>query len=144
MFTQFDFAKDGRAVLSLAAAPERFRELLEKNGVVPAPSCTHPLGCVGRLERLPHRGVERSAEERPCTSLREASEAYARSACKVWPNLGRERQLVLQRLAEARKNQRHEREATTTVFAGGAFGKLKETRRRLLALVLFRRVRHCL
>jgi predicted DNA-binding protein (MmcQ/YjbR family) len=37
MFAQFDFAEDGRAVLSFAAGPERFRELLEKDGVVPAP-----------------------------------------------------------------------------------------------------------
>jgi predicted DNA-binding protein (MmcQ/YjbR family) len=37
MFAQFDFAEDGRAVLSFAAGPMRFRELLEKEGVVPAP-----------------------------------------------------------------------------------------------------------
>jgi predicted DNA-binding protein (MmcQ/YjbR family) len=37
MFAQFDFAEDGRAVLSFAAGPEGFRELLEKEGVVPAP-----------------------------------------------------------------------------------------------------------
>jgi predicted DNA-binding protein (MmcQ/YjbR family) len=37
MFAQFDFAEGGRAVLSFAAGPERFRELLEKKGVVPAP-----------------------------------------------------------------------------------------------------------
>ena len=28
MFAQFDFAEDGRASLSFAAGPERFRELL--------------------------------------------------------------------------------------------------------------------
>jgi predicted DNA-binding protein (MmcQ/YjbR family) len=37
MFAQFDFAGDGRAVLSFAAGPDRFRELLEKDGVLPAP-----------------------------------------------------------------------------------------------------------
>jgi predicted DNA-binding protein (MmcQ/YjbR family) len=37
MFAQFDFAGDGRAVLSFAAGPERFRELMERDGIVPAP-----------------------------------------------------------------------------------------------------------
>jgi predicted DNA-binding protein (MmcQ/YjbR family) len=37
MFAQIDFAEDGRAVLSFAAGPERFRELLEREGVIPAP-----------------------------------------------------------------------------------------------------------
>jgi len=37
MFAQFDFEDDGRAVLSFAAGPEGFRELLERDGVVPAP-----------------------------------------------------------------------------------------------------------
>ena len=37
MFAQFDFAEDGRAVLSFAAGPDRFREILERDGVVPAP-----------------------------------------------------------------------------------------------------------
>ena len=37
MFAQFDFEEDGRAVLSFAAGPEGFRELLERDGVVPAP-----------------------------------------------------------------------------------------------------------
>jgi predicted DNA-binding protein (MmcQ/YjbR family) len=37
MFAQLDFPEDGRAVLSFAAGPELFRELLEKEGVVPAP-----------------------------------------------------------------------------------------------------------
>src|SRR5260370_10806782 len=36
MFAQFDFAEDGRAVLSFAAGPEQFRNLLEKDGIVPA------------------------------------------------------------------------------------------------------------
>jgi predicted DNA-binding protein (MmcQ/YjbR family) len=37
MFAQFDFEEHGRPVLSFAAGPELFRELLEKEGVVPAP-----------------------------------------------------------------------------------------------------------
>jgi predicted DNA-binding protein (MmcQ/YjbR family) len=37
MFAQFDFGEDGRATLSFAAGPERFHELLEIDGVVPAP-----------------------------------------------------------------------------------------------------------
>jgi predicted DNA-binding protein (MmcQ/YjbR family) len=37
MFAQFDFAEDKRAVLSFAAGPDRFREILERDGVVPAP-----------------------------------------------------------------------------------------------------------
>jgi predicted DNA-binding protein (MmcQ/YjbR family) len=37
MFAQFDFTEDGRVVLSFAAGPERFSELLEKEGVAPAP-----------------------------------------------------------------------------------------------------------
>jgi predicted DNA-binding protein (MmcQ/YjbR family) len=37
MFSQIDFEEDGRAVLSFAADPERFRELCERAGVIPAP-----------------------------------------------------------------------------------------------------------
>jgi predicted DNA-binding protein (MmcQ/YjbR family) len=37
MFAQFDFAEDGRGVLSFAAGPDRFQELLERDGVAPAP-----------------------------------------------------------------------------------------------------------
>ena len=37
MFCQIDFEKDGRAILSFAAAPERFDELIEMDGVIPAP-----------------------------------------------------------------------------------------------------------
>jgi predicted DNA-binding protein (MmcQ/YjbR family) len=37
MFAQFDFTEDGRAVLSFAAGPDRLREILERDGVVPAP-----------------------------------------------------------------------------------------------------------
>jgi predicted DNA-binding protein (MmcQ/YjbR family) len=37
MFAQIDFEKDGRAVLSLATTPERFRELVERDGIIPAP-----------------------------------------------------------------------------------------------------------
>ncbi len=37
MFAQFDFEEDGGAVLSFAAGPEGFRELREREGVVPAP-----------------------------------------------------------------------------------------------------------
>jgi len=37
MFAQFDFAEDGRAILSFAAGPEGFRELLERPRVLPAP-----------------------------------------------------------------------------------------------------------
>jgi predicted DNA-binding protein (MmcQ/YjbR family) len=41
IFAQFDFEEDGRAVLSFAAGPERFRQLLEKEGVIPAPYRAH-------------------------------------------------------------------------------------------------------
>lgn len=37
MFAQFDFEEDGRVVLSFAAGPDGFRELLERDGVVAAP-----------------------------------------------------------------------------------------------------------
>jgi predicted DNA-binding protein (MmcQ/YjbR family) len=37
MFCQIDFEKDGRAILSFAAGPERFHELIEMDGVIPAP-----------------------------------------------------------------------------------------------------------
>ena len=37
MFSQIDFEEDGRAILSFAAGPEGFRELIERDGVVPAP-----------------------------------------------------------------------------------------------------------
>jgi predicted DNA-binding protein (MmcQ/YjbR family) len=37
MFSQIDFEKDGRAILSFAADPERFHELVEMDGVIPAP-----------------------------------------------------------------------------------------------------------
>jgi predicted DNA-binding protein (MmcQ/YjbR family) len=37
MFSQIDFLEDGRAVLSFATDPERFHELVERDGVIPAP-----------------------------------------------------------------------------------------------------------
>ncbi|HTC75382.1 MAG TPA: hypothetical protein VK684_07380, partial [Edaphobacter sp.] len=37
MFAQIDFAEDGPAVSSFAAGPERIRDLLEREGVIPAP-----------------------------------------------------------------------------------------------------------
>jgi predicted DNA-binding protein (MmcQ/YjbR family) len=37
MFCQIDFEKDGRAILSFAAARERFDGLIELDGVIPAP-----------------------------------------------------------------------------------------------------------
>jgi len=37
MFSQIDFLKDGRAVLSFATDPERFHELAERDGIIPAP-----------------------------------------------------------------------------------------------------------
>ena len=37
MFAQIDFEKDGRAILSFAAGPDRFHELIERDGVIPAP-----------------------------------------------------------------------------------------------------------
>jgi predicted DNA-binding protein (MmcQ/YjbR family) len=37
MFSQIDFEEDGRAILSFAADPERFQELCERDGVIPAP-----------------------------------------------------------------------------------------------------------
>ena len=37
MFAQFDFEEDGRAVVSFAVGPNGYRELLEREGIVPAP-----------------------------------------------------------------------------------------------------------
>jgi len=37
MFSQIDFEEDGRAILSFAAGPDGFQELIERNGIVPAP-----------------------------------------------------------------------------------------------------------
>jgi predicted DNA-binding protein (MmcQ/YjbR family) len=37
MFCQIDFETDGRAILSLAAGPQRFYELIERDGIMPAP-----------------------------------------------------------------------------------------------------------
>jgi predicted DNA-binding protein (MmcQ/YjbR family) len=37
MFAQIDFEEDGRAVLSLVTTPESFRELVERDGIIPAP-----------------------------------------------------------------------------------------------------------
>ena len=37
MFSQIDFAEDGRAVLSFAAGSERFHELIERDGIIAAP-----------------------------------------------------------------------------------------------------------
>jgi predicted DNA-binding protein (MmcQ/YjbR family) len=37
MFAQIDIEQDGRAILSFAADPEQFRELIENDGVIPAP-----------------------------------------------------------------------------------------------------------
>jgi predicted DNA-binding protein (MmcQ/YjbR family) len=37
MFSQIDFEPDGRAILSLAADPECFHQLIERDGVIPAP-----------------------------------------------------------------------------------------------------------
>jgi predicted DNA-binding protein (MmcQ/YjbR family) len=37
MFAQIDFEQDGRAVLSFVADPEIFHELIERDGLVPAP-----------------------------------------------------------------------------------------------------------
>jgi predicted DNA-binding protein (MmcQ/YjbR family) len=37
MFAQIDFEDDGRAILSFAADPVRFHELVEMDGVIPAP-----------------------------------------------------------------------------------------------------------
>src|ERR1700761_3376681 len=37
MFALMNLEEDGRGVLSFAAGPERYAELLEKEGVVPAP-----------------------------------------------------------------------------------------------------------
>ena len=36
MFSQIDFEEDGRAILSLASHPERFHELIERDGIIPA------------------------------------------------------------------------------------------------------------
>ena len=37
MICQIDFEKDGRAILSFAAGPERFKDLIAMEGVIPAP-----------------------------------------------------------------------------------------------------------
>lgn len=37
MFSQIDFEKDRSAVLSFATDPERFHELIARDGVIPAP-----------------------------------------------------------------------------------------------------------
>jgi predicted DNA-binding protein (MmcQ/YjbR family) len=37
MCAQIDFEDDGQAVLSFAADPEHFRDLIERDGVIPAP-----------------------------------------------------------------------------------------------------------
>ena len=37
MFSQIDLEEDGRAILSFAADPERFHQLIEVDGVIPAP-----------------------------------------------------------------------------------------------------------
>lgn len=37
MFAQIDFEQDGRAILSFAADPEKFHELIELDGLAPAP-----------------------------------------------------------------------------------------------------------
>jgi predicted DNA-binding protein (MmcQ/YjbR family) len=37
MFAQIDLEEDGRAILSFAAGPERFRDLIGMDGIVPAP-----------------------------------------------------------------------------------------------------------
>ena len=37
MFCQIDFEMDGRAILSLAAGPQRFHELIEREGIIAAP-----------------------------------------------------------------------------------------------------------
>lgn len=37
MFSQIDFEADGRAIISFAVDPERFHELVERDGVIPAP-----------------------------------------------------------------------------------------------------------
>jgi predicted DNA-binding protein (MmcQ/YjbR family) len=57
MFAQFDFVEDGRAALSFAAGPEQFRELCEREGVVPAPYRARIFWVA-----LEHWGVFRRAE----------------------------------------------------------------------------------
>jgi predicted DNA-binding protein (MmcQ/YjbR family) len=37
MFSQIDILEDGRTILSFATDPEHFQELIERDGVVPAP-----------------------------------------------------------------------------------------------------------
>jgi predicted DNA-binding protein (MmcQ/YjbR family) len=41
MLAQIDFEDDGRAILSLATDPERFDELIDRDGIVPAPYRAH-------------------------------------------------------------------------------------------------------
>ncbi len=51
MFAQFDLEADGRAILSFAADPEGFRELIEFDGVIPAPyRARSALGCAHAME----------------------------------------------------------------------------------------------
>jgi predicted DNA-binding protein (MmcQ/YjbR family) len=37
MFCQIDFEEDGRAILSFATEPDRFREFLDRDGIIPTP-----------------------------------------------------------------------------------------------------------
>jgi predicted DNA-binding protein (MmcQ/YjbR family) len=37
MFSQFDFDRDGRVILSFATNPERYHDLVERDGIIPAP-----------------------------------------------------------------------------------------------------------
>jgi predicted DNA-binding protein (MmcQ/YjbR family) len=59
MFALANLDDDGRGVLSFAAGPERFNELLENEGVIPAPYLARAHWvCLERWDALPQRELE--------------------------------------------------------------------------------------
>jgi len=59
MFALVNLDEDGRAVMSLSAGPERYHELLENEGVVPAPYMAHIYWvAIERWHALPARELQ--------------------------------------------------------------------------------------
>src|SRR5580698_6597107 len=59
MFALANLDDDGRGVLSFAAGPERYNELLENEGVIPAPYLARAYWvCVQSWDALPKRELE--------------------------------------------------------------------------------------
>jgi predicted DNA-binding protein (MmcQ/YjbR family) len=59
MFALANLDDDGRGVLSFAAGPERYNELLENEGVIPAPYLARAHWvCLERWDALPQRELE--------------------------------------------------------------------------------------